>query len=179
MNHTTFATTFRSLYEKAVASYAGGQRGAETFFTADESSWLTANGLRAQDLHDYAEDQLGSAGEPGYDIALGIEYLRRDYFLNVQQGRASSQIADPDQWPAKDATVQGIGWLPRILPKARAKLRGELPESLMFCCGGDRRFFKTNNIHPVEFLNLVWRLDGNDAAIIDWVVRRSGKKLNS
>jgi hypothetical protein len=173
MKHYTFATTFRSLYDKAVALYATGQRGADTFFTADESAWLASNGITAQHLYDYAEDQTNYDGQPGYDIALGIELIRRDYFLNVQHGKPSTTIADPATWPAKDATVQGIGWLPRILPKARAKLRGELPSSMMYGCGGDRKFFTAHDIHPTEFLNLIWRLDGNDDAIIDWVVRRS------
>lgn len=173
MRHYTFAATFRSLYNKAVSLYAGGQRGAETFFTADEVAWLGANGLTVQSLYDYAEDHTNYDGEPGYDLALGIESVRRDYFLNVQHGKPSASITDPDTWPAKDATAQGITWLPRILPKARAKLHGELPSSLMYGCGGDRKFFKAHDIHPAEFLNLIWRLDRNDDAIIDWVVRRS------
>lgn len=173
MSHYDFATAFRSLYEKAVGLYAAGRRGADSFFTPDETAWLASNGIAAQHLYDYAEDHNNYGGEPGFDIALGVEYIRRDYFLNVQQGKPSTRVADPDSWPAKDAVAEGIVWLPRILPKARAKLRGELPSSLMYGCGGDRKFFKTHDIHPAEFLNLVWRLDGNDAAIIDWVVRRS------
>lgn len=173
MSHYTFAQTFRTLYDKAVSLYAGGRREADTFFTADEVAWLAGNGITAQHLYDYAEDHNNYDGEPGYDIALGVEYLRRDYFLNVQHGKAGTAVADPDTWPSKTDAVQGIEWLPRILPKARAKLRGELPSSMMYCCGGDRHFFKTNDIHPTEFLNLIWRLDGNDEAIIDWVVRRS------
>jgi hypothetical protein len=154
MSHYAFAQTFRALYDKATALYAKGQRGAETYFTADESAWLASNGITAQHLYDYAEDQNGY-GEPGYDIALGIEYIRRDYFLNVQQGKPTGVVSDPETWPAKDVTVQGIVWLPRILPKARAKLRGELPSSMMYGCGGDRKFFKANDIHPVEFLSLI------------------------
>jgi hypothetical protein len=173
MKHYTFAQTFRTLYDKAVSLYAAGQRGADTFFTADECAWLAGNGITAQHLYDYAEDQLNYDGEPGYDIALGVELIRRDYFLNVQHGKPTGTIADPATWPAKDATAQGIVWLPRIIPKARAKLRGELPSSLMYGCGGDRKFFTAHDIHPAEFLNLVWRLDGNDDAIIDWVARRS------
>jgi len=173
MSHYTFAQTFRTLYDKAVALYASGQRGADTYFSADESAWLASNGLTAQNLYDYAEDHNNYGGEPGYDIALGIEYIRRDYFLNVQHGKSSGVIANPDTWPGKSETVNGIEWLPRIMPKARAKLRGELPSSLMYGCGGDRKFFKAHDIHPAEFLNLIWRLDGNGAAIIDWVSRRS------
>ena len=75
--------------------------------------------------------------------------------------------------PAKTDAVHGIAWLPRIIPKTKAKLRGELPPSLMYCCGGDRNFFTTHDIHPAEFLSLVWRHEHADAAIVDWVVRRS------
>ena len=107
---------------------------------------------------------------------IGIELIRRDYFLNAQLGVSSGKIADADTWPDKTAAVKGIEWLPRILPKVRAKLRGELPASMMYCCGGDRRFFKTNNIHPVEFLNLAWRHIDDDNAIIDWVAARASQK---
>src|SRR4051812_33847778 len=132
MSHYAFAHTFRSLYDKAVALYADGRRGAQSYFTADESAWLASNGITAQHLYDYAEDHNNYGGEPGYDIALGIEYLRRDYFLNVQHGKATGVIADPDTWPGKTETVNGIKWLPRIRVKARAKLRGELPASMMY-----------------------------------------------
>lgn len=173
MDHYNFTQTFRQLYDEAVSLYAKGQRGADSYFDADELAFLTANGITAQHLYDYAEDQ-NNYDEPGYDVALGIELIRRDYFHNVQHGKPSGTIANADTWPSKTDAVKGIEWLPRILPKVRAKLRGELPDSMMYCCGGDRRFFKTNNIHPVEFINLAWRHIDDDNAIIDWVVARKG-----
>ena len=175
MSHYAFAQTFRALYDKAAALYAQGRRGAETYFTPDETAWLASNGLTAQYLYDYAEDQ-NNYGEPGYDIALGVELIRRDYFLNIQHGLSSGKISDPETWPAKDAAIKDIVWLPRILPKARAKLLGELPASMMYGCGGDRKFFKARDINPVEFLSLVWRNLDNDQAIIDWVVKRGPAK---
>jgi hypothetical protein len=78
--------------------------------------------------------------------------------------------------PAKTDAIEGIEWLPRLIPKTKAKLRGELPCSLMYCCGGDRRFFQAHDIHPAEFLSLVWRNGDNDAATIAWVVQRSRNK---
>jgi hypothetical protein len=176
MKNYNFAAQFRPVYDQAVKLYAGGRRGAETFFTADELAFLTANGITAQHLYDYAEDQ-NNGGEPGYDQALGIELVRRDYFLNQQLGKPSSAVLDEAKMPAKADAVQGIEWLPRIIPKAKAKLRGELPASLMYCCGGDRRFFKAHDINPAEFLSLVWRNEKNDAAIIDWVVARAHAKV--
>ena len=172
MKHYDFANTFRALYGQAVRLYAAGQRGAETFFNADENRFLAANGLTAQNLYDYAEDQL-AGGEPGFERALAIEMVRRDYFLNVQNGIPSQRVLDEATMPAKTDAVKGISWLPRIIPKTKAKLRGELPSSLMYSCGGDRRFFKEHDIHPAEFLSLVWRHENDDDAIIAWVVRRS------
>ena len=175
MKNYDFAQQFRALYEKAVALYAKGQRDAGTYFSPDEQAWLKANGITPQYLYDYAEDQ-NNYGEPGYDIALTIEIIRRDYFLNVQHGKPTGVTAAADTWPGKTDAIKGIEWLPRILPKVRAKLRGELPASMMYCCGGDRRFFKTNDINPAEFLSLAWRAGDNDQPIIDWVVARTRSK---
>jgi len=171
MKHYNFTDQFRAVYDQAVKLYASGRRGAETFFSRDELAFLAANGITAQHLYDYAEDQ-NNGGEPGYDRALAIELVRRDYFLNQQHGRPSAAVLDESRMPAKTDEVRGIAWLPRIIPKTKAKLRGELPPSLMYCCGGDRRFFQAHDIHPAEFLSLVWRNEHHDAAIIDWVVAR-------
>jgi len=167
-----FPTTFHALYDQAVSLYANGQRGAATFFTPADTTWLAANGLTPQHLYDYAEDKV-AGGEPGYDRALAIELVRRDFFLHVQGGQASATLLNEASLPSKDVAVRGITWLPRLLPKARAKLRGELPPSLMYCCGGDRRFFKAHDILPSEFLSQVWRHLPNDDPVIDWVVSQS------
>ena len=172
MKHYDFPNRFADIYDKAVDLYADGKRGADNYFTADERVWLAANGITPQHLYDYAEDQNGY-GEPGYDHALTIEFTRRCYFLKVQGGKPSGVVLDEDSLPSKTAQAGGIEWLPRLLPKAKAKLRGELPPSLMFCCGGDRRFFKQHDIMPAEFLTVVWKNDADDQAIIDWVVQRS------
>ncbi len=172
MKHYDFPEKFRALYDKAVGLFAKGQRGADTFFNAEETAWLAANGLTAQHLYDYAEDH-NNYGEPGFAHAVAIETIRRNYFVNVQRGKASSTVLDADKMPAKTDAVRGIEWLPRIIPKAKAKLRGELPASLMYDCGGDRRFFKTHDIAPAEFLDFVAHHESDDTAIVDWVATRS------
>ena len=175
MRHYDFADRLHALYDQAVKQYAAGRRGSETFFSAADTAFLAANGLTPQNVYDYAEDDCGGSG-PGWDRALAIETVRRDYFLNQQHGQPSGRTLDESTMPAKDAAVRGIAWLPRLIPKTKAKLRGELPLSLMYCCGGDRRFFQEHDIHPAEFLSLVWRNEGNDAAIVDWVASRSAAK---
>ncbi len=100
--------------------------------------------------------------------------MRRDYFLNEQGGVRSKHVIDMGKLPSKDAEVEGIGWLPRIIPKAEAKLRGEMPPELMYSCGGDRRFFRENKVDPAEFLRVVWTANGNQAEIIAWVKKQRG-----
>jgi hypothetical protein len=175
MKHYDFADKFRALYDKAVKLYGSGNEDKASYFNQDEQAFLAANGITIQHMFDYAEDHHGY-GEPGYDRALAIELIRRDYFLNVQGGKPSTAVLDESKMPAKTDAVKGITWLPRLIPKAKAKLRGELPASLMYSCGGDRNFFRTHDIHPAEFLSLVWRNLDNDAAIVDWVVKRSAAK---
>ena len=175
MKHYDFPAKFRGLFDHAVKQYAKGHRDAASYFKGSEPAFLAANGITAQHMYDYAEDEV-SGGEPGYDHALLIEAVRRNYFLSVQGGRPSTAVLDESKLPAKTDAVSGIEWLPRIIPKAKAKLRGELPASLMYCCGGDRRFFKAHDIMPSEFLGLVWRFEHDDAAIVDWVVKRSAAK---
>lgn len=173
MNHFDFSNRFHAIYNDAVAAFAAGKRGADNLLSAEQRAWLAANGISAQNLYDYAEDHNGYEGLPGPEHALSIELIRRDYFRNVQNGQPSAFVLDDARLPAKTDAVQGIPWLPRLLPKARAKLRGELPPSLMYCCGGDRRFFREHDLLPAEFLATVWRHEHDDAAIVAWVVSRT------
>lgn len=176
MKHYDFTARFHALYNQAVARYVGGHRDASTMFSPEEVAFLKQNGITSQHLFDYAEDHTKYDGEPGADIALSIELVRRDYFLNVQHGQHSTTVLAEPSLPGKTESIRGIEWLPRIIPKARAKLRGELPTSLMFCCGGDRKFFKQHDIHPAEFLSLIWRSELNTPAVVDWVAKRSAGK---
>jgi hypothetical protein len=173
MKHYNFADQFRALYDKAVKLYGSGNTDQTTYFSADEKAYLAANGISVQNMFDYAEDHHGY-GEPGYDRALAMELVRRDYFLNVQGGKPSTTVIDVAKMPAKTDAVKGIEWLPRLIPKTKAKLRGELPASLMYSCGGDRNFFRTHDIHPAEFMSVVWRHLDDDDAIVDWVLKRIG-----
>src|SRR5215218_10367055 len=116
MKHFNFPAQFQALYEKAVALYANGKRGADAFFNAEEKSFLASNGITPQHMYDYAEDHNGYEGEPGLAHALSIELVRRDYFLNAQKGRASPTKLDEAKLPAKAETARGIAWLPRLLP---------------------------------------------------------------
>ena len=172
MEHYDFHKEFRALYDKAVKQYAAGKRTPDDIFSKHEVAFLASIGSRAQDLFDYAED-AANYGEPDFETALLVQSVRRSYFLLIQKGAPSGVVLDESALPAKTADIRGIEWLPRLMPKARAKLRGELPTSLMYGCGGDRRFFKQHDIHPAEFLQVVWHLGDNDKAIVDWLAQRA------
>ncbi|HMD61501.1 MAG TPA: DUF5069 domain-containing protein [Opitutaceae bacterium] len=176
MKHYDFPAQFRALYDQAVSLYSKGGRGAATYFDKAQVAWLAGNGITPQYMYDYAEDEV-SSGEPGFGHAIAIELCRRSYFLDVQGGKPSGVVLDESTMPAKTDSVRGIEWLPRIIPKGKAKLRGELPENLMYCCGGDRRFFKANNILPAELLGVLWRNGDDDKATVEWVAARAKAAL--
>ena len=77
-----------------------------------------------------------------------------------------------DSLPAKKDAVDGIPWLSRLIEKARAKLRGEMPADLMYGCGGDRPFLREMNVELAEFLRLVWLCGDDNRKIIDYVKRQ-------
>ena len=113
-------------------------------------------------------------GDPSAETAVLIAAVRRDYLLTVMEGEPSTHEISPTDLPAKDAEMEGVRWFPRILRKAQAKLRGELHPDMMFCCGGDRGFLREHDIHPADFLRVVWSADhGKDAGkVLDYVLRR-------
>ena len=57
----------------------------------------------------------------------------------------------------------------RIIEKARAKLRGEMPDELMFCCGGDRAFLRKIDLHPADFLREVWAAGDDTQRVVRYV----------
>lgn len=171
-SHYAFAPRFIEAYRHAQEAYRRAPASALAEIAAQSGPWLAAHGLSVQALYDYVDDEE-RYGEPGVARALTIESVRRDYFLNVQEGRPSPTVLDPESLPPKDATVDGIAWLPRLAAKAYAKLRGELPASLMYGCGGDRAFLESHDLDPAEFLTALWRCGGQPDAVAAWIRRRA------
>ena len=96
--------------------------------------------------------------------------VRRDYFLVEQKGKRSGKVITKDDLPSFGEEFEGIAYLPRILVKARGKLRGELDPDLMYGCGGDRNFLAKNGDIPMaDFLRRVWASGGDDGKIAAWI----------
>jgi hypothetical protein len=168
MSSSDWAQTFSQLFLKSVKKYQQGHEKPAGLVSESDGHFLRSIGCSEQEFFDFVEDHA-KGGEPTVDTALSIAAVRRDYFLQEQGGKPSSKTISMADLPSKDAEVEGIGWLPRLIPKAEAKLRGEMPPDLMYGCGGDRRFFKTRRIDPAEFLRQAWKAGGNHAKLVAWV----------
>ena len=90
----------------------------------------------------------------------------------VQNGKPTGREVTMDSLPPKREAVDGIEWLPRLIEKARAKLRGEMPADLMYGCGGDRPFLRSVNVELAEFLRLVWLAGDDNRKIVEFVKSR-------
>ena len=139
-----------------------------SYYTSEELDFLKSIGYKPRELFDFVED-FADESVPSPSTALLIAAVRRDYFNVMQNGEASSHEVTRDDIPSFGEEVGGIAYLPRIIAKAEAKLKGELHPDLMFSCGGDRKFLRENNLHPADFLRNVWAADGDGQKIADFV----------
>lgn len=158
--------TFRSLFERCLESYQAGNKDFLSYYGVEDQKFLDDIGCQPRELFDFVED-YGDGGEPSIESAILIASVRRDYFRTIQNGIRSTRQVQSSDLPGKEEKLDGIVWLPRIITKAAAKLKGELHPDIMFSCGGDRKFLKTHDIHPADFLRAVWAADhGEDHAKI-------------
>ena len=100
---------------------------------------------------------------------------RRDFFLTVQHGQfyQGKPVIGYDL-PGFGDELCGLPYLPRLIAKARAKLVGSMGDDIIYCCENDRRFFRDHgNIHPADFLRVVWAAGESDPMVYDYVRDRS------
>ncbi len=175
MDNYNWPKQFRELFEDGLDAYRAGQRAAAAMFNEVQRQFLDELGATAQEIFDFVEDTF-HGGEPGFETTLLITATRREYFLNVQKGKRSPRVIDMDALPGKNAQLGGIEWLPRIIEKARAKLRGEMPPELMYGCGGDRAFLSEHGIHAADFLREVWAAADDTPRILAFVRQHAADK---
>lgn len=165
---------FRRIYDLAVINYRAHVRGADVLFSPDEVRFLREIGYTPQELYDFVEDWC-EWGEPSPETAVKIAGVRRNFLITEQGGQVAEHRQPSETFPARDAALGGFRWLPRIIAKARAKLRGELPSDLMYGCGGDRQFLRSVQMDEVEFLRAVWTARNNDARLLE-IVREAAQR---
>lgn len=158
----------KQLFVLALERYRTGERDPRRYFTAEQTAWLAAVGATPQEIFDFAEDHE-KYQEPDWETVLLISAARRDYLLTAQNGLPSTRVISMDDLPPKDEQLEGIPWLPRLIAKAEAKLRGEMPTDLMYNCGGDRKFFQQHGLNPADFLRHVWASHGDPGKVLEYV----------
>ncbi|HAV65583.1 MAG TPA: hypothetical protein DCY13_24805 [Verrucomicrobiales bacterium] len=166
-------TQFIQAFNEGVKAYRSGVRDAGEMFDNQQVAFLGTIGCTAQELYDFVEDQCDD-GEPSLEDIVAMTTIRQRYFQSVQHGIPSQFHIDPAELPPKDEPVGGLPWLPRIIAKARAKLRGELDATIMYGCGGDRSFLRKARMKAPEFLQLVWDSGNDDARIVAAVQQSAG-----
>ncbi|NJM38635.1 MAG: DUF5069 domain-containing protein [Akkermansiaceae bacterium] len=165
----TWNNTFLTLFNHCIAVYQSGDHDYEHYYTNEDDAFLASIGCQPREFFDFVEDFCGE-GEPSISTALLIAAVRRDYFMTVQKGIHSSKVLSPQELPTFGDELEGMAYLPRILAKGRAKLRGELDPDIMFGCGGDRHFLKNHgDIHPADFLRHLWAAGDDDAKMTAWI----------
>ncbi len=161
-----WANKFQTIFEQGLEKYQSGHRDVDSFFSSEETAFLATIGCKPQELFDFVEDRC-KYGEPDFETAYQVAAIRERYFREVQNGVLSERIIPASQLPPKPQPLDGIPWLPRIIAKARAKLRGELDNDTMYGCGGDRPFVASYGLTLPQFLEIVWEAGDDDQVILN------------
>lgn len=165
---------FKKLFKRCLKRYRKGQTNFSKVYKPEDEAFLKSIGYKPREFFDFVED-YAEEGVPSLETAIMVAAVRRDYLRTIQKGVLSEGELTEPELPARDEELGGYRWLPRIIAKARGKLRGELDPEIMYCCGGDRGFLKEQDIHPADFLRAVWAADGDDAKILQYVEEAPGK----
>lgn len=169
----TWNEQFLTLFTKCLEQYQAGNSDYLSHYSEEDLSFLKSIGYKPRELFDFVED-LADEGLPSKSTALLVAAVRRDYLFTVQNGELSPHEINSLDLPTFGDTLDGLNYFPRILKKARAKLKGELDPDIMYGCGGDRKFLRTHgNIHPADFLRNVWASGESDEHIINYLRSQS------
>ncbi|MEY2408364.1 MAG: hypothetical protein QOF48_1034 [Verrucomicrobiota bacterium] len=179
MNQTgqteNWQTELRNIWDRGVAGWKAGRREPSTLFQPRDVAFLATVGCTAREFFDFVDDSQ-RYGEPDFQTTLDVTAIRKDYFVDVLKSQPARQTATMESLPPKAAQVDGIAWLPRLIVKARLKLRGEMPDDLMYGCGGDRPFLREMNMDLPGFLRLVRDCGDDDRRIVDAVKKAARRK---
>ena len=162
--------TFLTLFDRCVTEFQSGNHDYATYYNQQDNEFLATIGCKPREFFDFVEDFCVD-GTPSPSTALLVAAARRDYFQSIQKCIPSSKSLTANDLPTFGEEIKGLSYLPRILAKGRAKLRGELDPDLMYGCGGDRNFLKKHgDIHLADFLRRLWAAGEDDTKITDWLL---------
>lgn len=166
--------TFYDLFREAVGRYHEGHRNVDGFFTDQEIIFLSSIGCRTRELFDFVETyaRTGRSGRsPGVPPPSAEPWWGK--VLPYGQFYQGKPVIGYDL-PGFGDELCGLPYLPRLIAKARAKLVGSMGDDIIYCCENDRRFFRDHgNIHPADFLRVVWAAGDSDPKVYDYVRQRT------
>ncbi len=166
----TWNERFIELFNRCLSLYDDGDGDFHSWYSSDDLDFLASIGYKPRELFDFVED-YSNEGVPAISTALLVAAVRRDYFLSVQKGIPdTSKMLMVNDLPTFGDELDGIAYLPRIIAKARGKLKGRLDPEIMYSCGGDRKTLKKHaDNHPPDFLRHLWASHDDDMAIAQYV----------
>jgi len=165
----TWNDQFLTLFRRCLEQYNSGNTDFNSYYSNEDLAFLKSIGCKPREFFDFVED-LGDGGSPTESTALLVAAVRRDYLTAMQDGELSSKEITKNELPTFGDELDGLAYLPRLITKARAKLRGELDPDIMYGCGGDRNFLKNHGDIPMaDFLRNVWAAGEDDQKIAEYV----------
>ena len=130
MSHD-WKTQFRAVFDAGVERRKAGCSDPDSMFEPDEVSFLESIGCSVQEMFDFCDDYVGW-DDVIYGHVEALQAVRYEHFVEELDSQPACHRMEMDEFPPKDAEVEGIAWLPRLIVKARAKLAGQLPADLMY-----------------------------------------------
>ena len=124
-------TQFHDLFFRGVERHKQGRQSPEGMFEGEEPDFLESIGCSTQEMFDFCDDYV-RWGDVIYEQVEELQAVRYEHFINELNSQPASHAMEMDEFPPKDAELEGIAWLPRLILKARAKLAGNLPADLMY-----------------------------------------------
>lgn len=173
MDDESWKTEFREIYSRGLTAWRAGKRAPQALFSENDLRFLRSIGCSAQELTDFVED-FYTDGEPDLETVLEVQAIRKDYFTRVLGQKHAEHLARMEDLPPKSEAIDGIAWLPRLIVKARLKLRGEMPPDLMYGCAGDRPFLRRMKSSLPAFLKLVRDCGEDTRRVVDSLKKSAG-----
>jgi hypothetical protein len=124
-------TQFREVFDAGVQRRKEGCNEPVAMFESAELAFMDSIGCTAQEMFDFCDDYVGW-DDVIYDHVEALQAVRYEHFVEELDSQPASHRMETDEFPPKDAEVEGIAWLPRLIVKTRAKLAGQLPADLMY-----------------------------------------------
>ena len=139
----------------------------DSFFTQDEQIFISSIGSQAREIYGYIAE-YAMRGIPSPSTVLLITTVRRHYFMTTQRGMMSStDLVTEADLAGENEVFHDVPYLLRLMQKAEAKLSGRLSPEIMYFDAKDRACLKQcGNIHPADFLNLVWQCRGDKTKVL-------------